>query len=243
MCLLLEKVFETREEIRTITYQFFALLEAVEQQIVQTAAERFENEVEDLRQRIKEHLKERINELASTVALIPLSLRKVSAPKGIEFGKLATSADMNTNQTDVEIAKSEQALLLRQEEEKAILRNELERKELEAKLQWKEQEFKREIQQIKLEHEKCLEELKIEELDKRHQVGKRIASIERGHQLTVSYMGDDLSQTGGRRKDIESLLQESVKDKVDRMFGKFGDSSAQKGSGIRTTSQPSDPIH
>ena len=55
-------------------------------------------------------------------------------------------------------------------------------------------------------------------------------------------MGDDLSQTGGRHKDIEILLQESVKDKVDRMFGKSGDSSAQKGAGICTTSQPSDPI-
>ena len=152
------------------------------------------------------------------------------------------SADMNINQADIEKAKSEQALLQRQEEEKTILRKELESKELEAKLQWKEQEFKREIQQIKLEHEKRLEELKIEELDKRHQVEKKIASIERRHQLAASRMGDDLSQNGGHRKDIESLPQESAKDKVDRMFSKMGDSSAQKGSGIRTASQPSDPI-
>ena len=152
------------------------------------------------------------------------------------------SADININQADIETAKSEQALLLSQEEEKTILRKELERKELEAKLQWKEQEFKREIQQIKLEHEKRLEELKIGELDKRHQVEKKIASNERRHQLAASGMGDDLSQNGGHRKDIESLPQESVKDKVDRMFSKMGDSSAQKGSGIRTASQPSDPI-
>ena len=84
--------------------------------------------------------------------------------------------------------------------------------------------------------------MKIEELDKRHQVEKKIASIERRHQLAASRMGDDLSQNGGHRKDIESLPQESVKDKVDRMFSKMGDSSAQKGSGIRTASQPSDPI-
>ena len=70
----------------------------------------------------------------------------------------------------------------------------------------------------------------------------KIASIERGHQLAASYMGDDLSQTGGRREGIESLLPESVKDNVDRMFGKLGDSSAEKGSGIRTASQPCDPI-
>ena len=260
MRLLLEQVFETWEEIRTMNFRFFALLEAAEQQREQTAAERLENEVEDLRQRIDEHLKERINEPPSSIASIPLSLRKVSAPKGIvfgkpamsadmninqadiEFGKPAMSADMNINQADIETAKSEQALLLRQEEEKTILRKELERKELEAKLQWKEQEFKREIQQIKLEHEKRLEELKIEELDKRHRVEKKIASIERRHQLAASRMGDDLSQNGGHRKDIESLPQESVKDKVDRMFSKMGDSSAQKGSGIRTASQPSDPI-
>ena len=223
-------------------FRFFALLEAAEQQREQTAAERLENEVEDLRQRIDEHLKERINEPPSSIASIPLSLRKVSAPKGIEFGKPAMSADMNYNQAAIETAKSEQALLLRQEEEKTILRKELERKELEATLQWKEQEFKPEIQQIKLEHEKRLEELKIEELDKRHQVEKKIASIERRHQLAASRMGDDLSQNGGHRKDIESLPQESVKDKVDRMFSKMGDSSAQKGSGIRTASQPSDPI-
>ena len=67
MRLLLEQVFETREEIRTINYRFFALLEAAEKQIEQTAAERFENEVEELRQRIKEHLKERINEPPSTI--------------------------------------------------------------------------------------------------------------------------------------------------------------------------------
>ena len=242
MRLLLEQVSETREEIRTINFRFFALLEAAEQQRQQTAAERLENEVEDLRQRIDEHLKERTNEPPSSIASIPLSLRKVSAPKGIEFGKPAMSADMNINQADIEKAKSEQALLQRQEEEKTILRKELESKELEAKLQWKEQEFKREIQQIKLEHEKRLEELKIEELDKRHQVEKKIASIERRHQLAASRMGDDLSQNGGHRKDIESLPQESVKDKVDRMFSKMGDSSAQKGSGIRTASQPSDPI-
>ena len=227
MRLLLEQVFETREEIRTINFRFFALLEAAEQQREQTAAERLENEVEDLRLRIDEHLKERINEPLSSIASIPLSLRKVSAPKGIEFGKPAMSADMNINQADIETAKSEQALLLRQEEEKTILRKELERKELEAKLQWKEQEFKREIQQIKLEHEKRLEELKKEELDKRHQVEKKIASIERRHQLAASRMGDDLSQNGGHRKDIESLPQESVKDKVDRMFSKMRDSSAQ----------------
>lgn len=41
---------------------------------------------------------------------------------------------------------------------------------------------------------------------------------------------------------VRTLKEESVKDKVDRMFGKFGDSSAQKGSVIRTTSQPSDPM-
>ena len=92
-----------------------------------------------------------------------MSLRKVSAPKGIQFGKLATSADMNINLADFE----RQDKKTRQEEEKTILRKELERKELEAKLQSKEQEFKREIQQIKLEHEKRLEDLKIEELDKR----------------------------------------------------------------------------
>ena len=57
---------------------------------------------------------------------------------------------MNINQAYVEIAKSEQALLLRQEKEKTMLREELEKKELEAKLQWKEKEFIREIQQIKL---------------------------------------------------------------------------------------------
>ena len=148
MRLLLEQVFETREEIRTINFRFFALLEAAEQQREQTAVERLENEVEDLRQRIDEHLKERINEPPSSIASIPLSLRKVSAPKGIEFGKPAMSADMNINQADIETAKSEQALLLRQEEEKTTLGKELERKELEAKLQWKEQEFKREIQQI-----------------------------------------------------------------------------------------------
>jgi len=49
-----------------------------------------------------------------------LSLRKVSAPKGIEFGKLT----MNINLADVETAKIEQALLLRQEEEKTILSKE-----------------------------------------------------------------------------------------------------------------------
>ena len=137
MRLFLEQ--QTREEIRTINFRFFALLEAAEQQREQTAAERLENEVEDLRQHIDEHLKERINEPPPSIASIPLSLRKASAPKGIEFGKLAMSADMNINQADIETAQSEQALLLRQEEEKTILRKELERKELEAKLQWKEQ--------------------------------------------------------------------------------------------------------
>ena len=109
MRLLLEQVFETREEIRTINFRFFALLEAAEQQREQTAAERLENEVEYLRQRIDEHLKERINEPPSSIASIPLSLRKVSAPKGIEFGKPAMSADMNINPADIETTKSEQA--------------------------------------------------------------------------------------------------------------------------------------
>ena len=40
MRLLLEQVFETLEEIRTINFRFFALLEAAEQQREQTAAER-----------------------------------------------------------------------------------------------------------------------------------------------------------------------------------------------------------
>ena len=85
-----------------------------------------------------------------------------------------------------------------------------------------------------------MEELKTEKLDKRHQVEKKIASIERRHQLAASRMGDDLSQNGDHCKDIESLPQE--RGQVDRMFSKMGDSSAQKGSGIRTASQPSDPI-
>jgi len=105
MRLLLEQLFETREEMRTINYRFFARLEAAEQQIEQTAAERFKNEVEELRQGIKEHLKETINEPPSTIASIPLSLRKVSAPKGSQFGKLATSTDMNINQADIETTK------------------------------------------------------------------------------------------------------------------------------------------
>lgn len=114
MRLLLEQVFETREEMRTINDGFFARLEAAEQQMEQTAAERFKNEVEELRQGIKEHLKERINEPPSTIASIPLSLRKVSAPKGIQFGKLATSTDMNINQADVETTKRRQDKTRRQ---------------------------------------------------------------------------------------------------------------------------------
>ena len=42
---------------------------------------------------------------------------------------------------------------------------------------------------LKLEHEKRLEELKIEELDKRHQVEKKIASTERRHQLAAQPHG------------------------------------------------------
>ena len=263
MRLLLEQVSDEREEIRTINLRFFALLEVTERQRELTAADRLENEVKDLQQLVDEHLKDRSNEPPSSIASfpakeldpvkpavepptslasVPLSLREVSAPNGFEVEKPAMSVDMNINQADVEIAKSEQALILKQEKEKTMLREELERKELEGKLQWKEQEFKREIQQIKLEHEKRLEELKIEELDKRHQMEKKMASIELRHQLAASRMGDNSSRAGGRRKDIESLPQESVKDKVDRMFGKMEDSSAEKVSGIRTASHPSDPI-
>ena len=175
MRLLLEQVSDEREEIRTINLRFFALLEVTERQRELTAADRLENEVKDLQQLVDEHLKDRSNEPPSSIASfpakeldpvkpavepptslasVPLSLREVSAPNGFEVEKPAMSVDMNINLADVEIAKSEQALILKQEKEKTMLREELERKELEAKLQWKEQEFKREIQQIKLEHEK-----------------------------------------------------------------------------------------
>ena len=53
---------------------------------------------------------------------------------------------------------------------------------------------------------------------------------------------DNSTRAGGHCKDTESLPQESVKDKVDQMFGKMEDSSVQKVYGIRTASQPSDPI-
>ena len=146
MRLLLEQVSDEREEIRTINLRFFALLEVTERQRELTAADRLENEVKDLQQLVDEHLKDRSNEPPSSIASfpakeldpvkpavepptslasVPLSLREVSAPNGFEVEKPAMSVDMNINQADVEIAKSEQALILKQEKEKTMLREEL----------------------------------------------------------------------------------------------------------------------
>lgn len=59
--------------------------------------------------------------------------------KGLKLGKPAMGAHISIHQAGVQIVKSEQDLLVKQEKETAMLLGELKRKGFEPKLQLKEQ--------------------------------------------------------------------------------------------------------
>ena len=82
-----------------------------------------------------------------------------------------------------------------------------------------DQQFQHKVQRIKLEHDKCMEELKIPEMNQHRRVERKLASIELHHQFAAFHKGlekgeDEATKPGEK---VEDPPWESMKEKIDHL--------------------------
>jgi len=230
----MEQASEQIVDVRGISGRLLAMLDKTEKLREESSFQRLEDDLESMQVRLEEHLRGRGKDPPSSVASTELP-KLSSAFKVHEIEPEAV--DINARKLDFELAKSQQALVLKHQREMTKYREELQRKEYKVRLHLQEQQFQHKVQRIKLEYDKHMEELKIAEME------RKLASIKLAHQFATCHKGmekgeDEATEPGEK---VEDLRWESMKEKIDHLLCTTEETPAPRASTLLAQHEASVP--
>ena len=241
MRVYMEQASQQIIEVRGISGRLLAMLDETEKLREESSFQRLEDDLKRIRVSLEQHLRGREKDQPSSVA--STELPKLSSA----FKKRETdpqAVDINARNLDFELAKSEQALVLKHKKEMTKNREELHRKEYEVRLPLQEQQFQHEVQRIKFEYDKRIEELKIAEMNQRRQAERKLASIELRHQFATCHKGSERGEDGATEpgEKVEDLPWANMKEKIDRLFRTTEETPAPKAPTLLAQHETSVPL-